>query len=413
MGRSVPEKAGTSRKQFMLLDGSPILLHTIRKFASSPAVREIVVALRAEDMEWVGDLLGKENFGKPVRLVEGGDSRQDSVEHALATLGEQTDLVAVHDAVRPFIELSTLANVFAEAAECGGAIVGIVPVDTVKQVHKQQNKADHTARAAGAGADSAGFPIRFTQAGISQKRARTGLRAPMNPAWWSGSIRWKSAWFRAAIVISRSPSPPTWISPSYFWPRRWPSGNRLERSASRSGLGRSSHRGRPAFDSRRRNYSFGIRLGRTLRCRRTFSRHHRRIVGRGRAWEISGCTFPTPTRAGRAPIASSFSGTPETLPLEQGYSIVNVDSTVIIERPKLKDYRTAIREKLAQTLELGAGFGFGEIQNGRESRAGGRRPLRRGASYSYAMPTALITGASGGIGLELARIFASKVTRWY
>jgi 2-C-methyl-D-erythritol 4-phosphate cytidylyltransferase len=138
MGRSVPEKAGTSRKQFMLLDGSPILLHTIRKFVSSPAVKDIVVALRAEDLDWVKDLLGKENFGKPVRLVEGGDSRQESVEHALATLPESTDLVAVHDAVRPFIELSTLAAVFAEAAECGGAIVGIVPVDTVKQVHKNK-----------------------------------------------------------------------------------------------------------------------------------------------------------------------------------------------------------------------------------------------------------------------------------
>jgi 2-C-methyl-D-erythritol 4-phosphate cytidylyltransferase len=101
-------------------------------------VSEIVVALRAEDIEWVGDLLGKENFGKPVRLVEGGDSRQESVEHALATLPDQTELVAVHDAVRPFIELSTLASVFAEAAESGGAIVGIVPVDTVKQVHKNK-----------------------------------------------------------------------------------------------------------------------------------------------------------------------------------------------------------------------------------------------------------------------------------
>src|SRR5258708_50032 len=138
MGRSVPEKAGTSRKQFMLLDGSPILLHTIRKFVSSPAVKEIVVALRPEDLEWVGELLRKENFSKPVRLVEGGDSRQESVEHALATLGADAELVAVHDAVRPFIELSTLETVFAEAAESGGAIVGIVPVDTVKQVHRNK-----------------------------------------------------------------------------------------------------------------------------------------------------------------------------------------------------------------------------------------------------------------------------------
>jgi 2-C-methyl-D-erythritol 4-phosphate cytidylyltransferase len=138
MGRSVPEKAGTSRKQFMLLEGSPILLHTIRKFVSSPAVGEIVVALRAEDMEWVRDLLDRESFGKPVRLVEGGDSRQESVENALATLGPGTELVAVHDAVRPFIEHSVLEKVFREAEENGAAIVGIVPVDTVKQIHRNK-----------------------------------------------------------------------------------------------------------------------------------------------------------------------------------------------------------------------------------------------------------------------------------
>jgi 2-C-methyl-D-erythritol 4-phosphate cytidylyltransferase len=138
MGRAVPEKAGTSRKQFMLLEGSPILLHTIRKFASTPAVSEIVVALRPEDIEWVRELLRVEKFGKPVRLVEGGDSRQESVEHALATLDAGTELVAVHDAVRPFIEHNVLDKVFAEAEENGAAIVGIVPVDTVKQVHRNK-----------------------------------------------------------------------------------------------------------------------------------------------------------------------------------------------------------------------------------------------------------------------------------
>jgi len=138
MGRNAPEKGGISRKQFMLLDGSPILLHTIRKFVASPAVREIVVALRADDIQWVSELLRKENFAKPVRLVEGGETRQQSVENALALLGGDTELVAVHDAVRPFIEFSTLEKAFAEAAETGAAIVGIVPVDTVKQVHRNK-----------------------------------------------------------------------------------------------------------------------------------------------------------------------------------------------------------------------------------------------------------------------------------
>jgi 2-C-methyl-D-erythritol 4-phosphate cytidylyltransferase len=135
MGRSQPEKAGVSRKQFMLLDGLPILVHTIRKFAATPAVSEIIVALRPEDMEWAGDLLRRESYAKPVRVVEGGDSRQQSVENALATLSEETDLVAVHDAVRPFVEVSAIEKVIQEAAETGAAILGIVPVDTVKLVH--------------------------------------------------------------------------------------------------------------------------------------------------------------------------------------------------------------------------------------------------------------------------------------
>lgn len=138
MGRPSPEKSGTSRKQFMLLDGAPILLHTIRKFVSCPSVSEIVVALRQEDMAWVGEVLGREVLAKPVRLVRGGDSRQQSVENALAKLSPDTDLVTVHDAVRPFIDPSTIERVIKEAAESGAAIVGIVPVDTVKQVRRNK-----------------------------------------------------------------------------------------------------------------------------------------------------------------------------------------------------------------------------------------------------------------------------------
>jgi len=138
MGRASAEKTGTSRKQFMLLEGSPILLHTVRKFAACEPVSEIVVALRREDMDWVRELLGREGLAKPVRVVQGGDSRQQSVENALSTLDDSIDLVAVHDAVRPFIDLETIHKTFREASETGAAIVGIVPVDTVKQVTRGQ-----------------------------------------------------------------------------------------------------------------------------------------------------------------------------------------------------------------------------------------------------------------------------------
>lgn len=141
MGRANPERTGTSRKQFMLLDGSPILIHTIRKFVATPSVAEILVALRGEDMDWAAELIRKEMPRKRVRVVEGGESRQQSVENALSALDSGTELVAVHDAVRPFIDIETIEKVIAAAVESGAAIVGIVPVDTVKQVHLNKIRA--------------------------------------------------------------------------------------------------------------------------------------------------------------------------------------------------------------------------------------------------------------------------------
>ena len=141
MGRGAAEKTGTSRKQFMLLEGAPILVHTVRKFAASDRVSEIVVAVRAEDIEWVESLMAGEFPRGRVRVVEGGNSRQQSVENALETLTPDTTLVAVHDAVRPFIDLETIHRVFDEAAESGAAIVGVPVVDTVKQVSRGTGKA--------------------------------------------------------------------------------------------------------------------------------------------------------------------------------------------------------------------------------------------------------------------------------
>src|ERR1700685_2291462 len=104
MGRTAPEKAGISRKQFMLLNNSPIIIHTIRKFAGSDLVNEIIVALRQEDQEWADELFRRELPACAVRTVIGGENRQQSVENALAHVAEDTELVAVHDAVRPFVE---------------------------------------------------------------------------------------------------------------------------------------------------------------------------------------------------------------------------------------------------------------------------------------------------------------------
>ena len=89
-------------------------------------------------MEWVRELLQ----GGKIRQARapGGRWRQPAGirRECAGHFGPGTELVAVHDAVRPFIEHSVLEKVFAEAEESGAAIVGIVPVDTVKQVHRNK-----------------------------------------------------------------------------------------------------------------------------------------------------------------------------------------------------------------------------------------------------------------------------------
>lgn len=137
MGKVSAETSGTSRKQFMLLAGAPILIHTIRKFVAAPRITEIFVALRQEDMESFQLQLEDENYAKPVRLVEGGRNRQESVGNCLARVSAGADLVAVHDAVRPFVTVEQIEQTIDEAFEHGAVILGLPPVDTVKQVERK------------------------------------------------------------------------------------------------------------------------------------------------------------------------------------------------------------------------------------------------------------------------------------
>ena len=137
MGKySAAESAGTSRKQFMLLEGAPILIHTIRKFVAAKSVSEIIVAVRREDIRPLEQQLADERYSKPVRLVEGGRNRQESVGNALTQASAYTELVAVHDAVRPFVTVAQIEETIRKASEVGAAILGIPPVDTIKQADK-------------------------------------------------------------------------------------------------------------------------------------------------------------------------------------------------------------------------------------------------------------------------------------
>jgi 2-C-methyl-D-erythritol 4-phosphate cytidylyltransferase len=128
---------GGTPKQFLSLEGVPIFVHTLRKFIASAVIDQIFLGLRAEDRERAQTEIDREHFLKPVRLVVGGASRQETVARALAEAPPNTELVVVHDAVRPFIELELIQRVVEAARKDGAAILGIPSVDTVKQVERQ------------------------------------------------------------------------------------------------------------------------------------------------------------------------------------------------------------------------------------------------------------------------------------
>ena len=123
-------------KQFLALDGVPLLLFTLRRLAACPAITDFIIATRAEDVDSVSASAAGEKLERKVCVVRGGDSRQDSVANALAKVTGETDLILVHDAVRPLVTCDQIERVIKEAEACGAAILGIPAMDTVKEVKR-------------------------------------------------------------------------------------------------------------------------------------------------------------------------------------------------------------------------------------------------------------------------------------
>jgi len=123
-------------KQFLELDGIPIVVHSVRRIASYALVTDIIVATRGDVVESLQQRLQAEHFTQNVRVIRGGDSRQDTVAAALHEIPNDTEIVLVHDAVRPFVTREQIARVIEETRRCHAAILGIPAMDTVKEVKR-------------------------------------------------------------------------------------------------------------------------------------------------------------------------------------------------------------------------------------------------------------------------------------
>jgi 2-C-methyl-D-erythritol 4-phosphate cytidylyltransferase len=127
---------GEAPKQFRLLDGVPLLVFTLRRLAACPSITQFLIATRADEVEPLRERLAGENLGRPLRVVSGGESRQESVANALAQAPRDAELILVHDAVRPLVTCEQVERVIAEARTRRAAILGIPALDTVKEVKR-------------------------------------------------------------------------------------------------------------------------------------------------------------------------------------------------------------------------------------------------------------------------------------
>ena len=130
MGSEIP-------KQFIELNGKPILMHTIENLQAIDASMQLVLVLPKEQLLFWGELKEKHSFSIPHSLAEGGETRFLSVKNGLAKVVD-SDVVGVHDGVRPFAS-KTMVNACFEAANLSGAAIPVVPIIQSLRVLTDEN----------------------------------------------------------------------------------------------------------------------------------------------------------------------------------------------------------------------------------------------------------------------------------
>lgn len=129
-------------KQFLLLDGKPVLVHTINKFLKIADI-QIFVALSDGGFSFWEETCAHffEENSERIKLVKGGEARFHSVKNALETISDSEALVAVHDGVRPFVTTEIILESFKTASDFGSAVCSVSSKDSVRVIDGKTNKA--------------------------------------------------------------------------------------------------------------------------------------------------------------------------------------------------------------------------------------------------------------------------------
>lgn len=122
-------------KHFIRLEDKPVLAYTLDVFERCPDVNQVLVVSRSGEEDYcLKEVVEKYGYKKVLKIVIGGDRRQDSVYNGIKELDEDTDIVLVHDGVRPFVSQNTLSEAIKLAIFADGVVTAVPVKDTIKYV---------------------------------------------------------------------------------------------------------------------------------------------------------------------------------------------------------------------------------------------------------------------------------------
>jgi len=130
-------RMGGVNKQFLLIDGVPVLIRTLSAFSESNMIDEIVIAAREEDIPKMYAMIKEYKVLKVTDIVKGGKTRQESVFNAIRRSSPLSEYFAIHDGARPLVTEKIIEGTVKEAFLTGAAATGVRVKDTVKVVNEQ------------------------------------------------------------------------------------------------------------------------------------------------------------------------------------------------------------------------------------------------------------------------------------
>jgi 2-C-methyl-D-erythritol 4-phosphate cytidylyltransferase/2-C-methyl-D-erythritol 2,4-cyclodiphosphate synthase len=347
-------------KQFLELDGKPVLLRTVERILELDNLLQVVVAAPAGRLRDARAVLSQKSRQVPIIFVRGGRERQESVHRAVLRVRRDADLILVHDAVRPLCDLATMRRVIEAARLKGGAVPALSPSETIQRVSRRGWIIKTPPREE---LHSIQTPQCF-HAAILRSALDRARKMGFVGTDESSVVRWAG---RPVAVVPGSPDNIKITRPMDFEiAERLLAGQKKGGAALESAReGANVHRVGQGIDYHR------LQEGRKLILGGVKVPFERGLAGHSDADVLShavcdallgaaalgdiGRHFPDDDPRHRGRSSLEFLRDVRTLLDKAGWTIRNIDATLIAERPKLAPYYAAMRQNIAQSLGIPEG----------------------------------------------------------